>query len=35
MLYAFDAIQENVVNLKTDMLFELNISVDYIDADGD
>ena len=35
MLYAYDALQENVVKLKTEMLFDLNISVDYIDADGD
>jgi len=35
MLYAYDALQEGVVKLKTDMLFSLNISVDYIDADGD
>ena len=35
MLYAYDALQEGVVKLKTDMLFNLNISVDYIDADGD
>ncbi len=35
MLYTYDAIQENVVKLKTDMLSRLNIAVDYIDADGD
>ena len=35
MVYAYDAIQEGVVKLKTDMLFSLNISVDYVDADGD
>jgi len=35
MLYAYDAIQEGVVKLKTDMLHSLNISVDYFDADGD
>tara|TARA_B100000902_G_scaffold56944_1_gene63802 strand:+ start:6760 stop:7896 length:1137 start_codon:yes stop_codon:yes gene_type:complete len=35
MLQAYDAIQENTRNLKTDMLSALNIAVDYIDADGD
>ena len=35
MLYAFDAIQANVVLLKVDMLQKLNINVDYADADGD
>ena len=35
MLQAFDAVQVAVVSLKTDMLLLLNISVDYVDADGD
>jgi hypothetical protein len=35
MLYTYDAVQEVVIELKTEMLFSLNISVDYIDADGD
>ena len=35
MLQAYDAIQENTRNLKTDMLSILDIAVDYIDADGD
>ena len=35
MLLAFDALQTIVVNLKTDMLSNFNISVDYTDADGD
>ena len=35
MLEAYDAIQEGVVFLKTDMLSLLSISVDYMDADGD
>ena len=35
MLICYDAIQEAVVLLKTDMLQNLNINVDYIDADGD
>jgi len=34
-LQAYDAIQEVVVLMKVDMLQSLNISVDYIDADGD
>ena len=35
MLLAFDALQSIVVNLKTDMLSNFNIAVDYTDADGD
>ena len=35
MLIAYDVIQANVVFLKVDMLQVLNISVDYVDADGD
>jgi len=35
MLEVYDAIQEGVVYLKTDMLSLLSISVDYMDADGD
>ena len=35
MLEAYDAIQEGVVRLKTNMLSILGISVDYFDADGD
>ena len=35
MLQAFDALQTIVVNLKTDMLSNFNIAVDYTDADGD
>lgn len=35
MLSAYDALQRNVVNMKVDMLQALNISVDYVDADGD
>ena len=34
-LYTYDAIQEGVVKLKTDMLSVLSIAVDYVDADGD
>jgi len=35
MLEAYDAIQQAVVRLKTNMLSILGISVDYYDADGD
>jgi len=35
MLEAYDALQVITVLLKTDMLSALNISVDYVDADGD
>lgn len=35
MLETFDALQVITVLLKTDMLSALNISVDYVDADGD
>jgi hypothetical protein len=35
MLNAYDELQRNVVYLKVDMLQALNISVDYVDADGD
>ena len=35
MLEAYDAVQKNVVKLKVDMLYELKVSVDYADADGD
>jgi len=35
MLTTYDRLQQNVVFLKVDMLQALNISVDYVDADGD
>ena len=35
MTSTYDALQENVVFLKVDMLSALSISVDFIDADGD
>jgi hypothetical protein len=35
MLETFDELQKNVVLMKVDMLQAMNISVDYIDADGD
>ena len=34
MLKTYDVIQAGVVMLKVDMLQKLNISVDYVDADG-
>ena len=35
MLITYDVIQANVYLLKVDMLQKLNISIDYVDADGD
>ncbi len=35
MLETYDELQKNVVLMKVDMLQAMNISVDYIDADGD
>ena len=35
MLEVYDDIQAGVVRLKTNMLYTLNISVDYVDSDGD
>ena len=35
MLEAYDALQHVVVDLKTDMLISMQITVDYVDADGD
>lgn len=35
MTQTYDALQVNVVYMKVDMLQALNISVDYVDADGD
>ena len=35
MLEAYDALQKVVVDLKTDMLISMQITVDYVDADGD
>ena len=35
MLETFDVIQECVPLMKVDMMSALNISVDYVDADGD
>jgi hypothetical protein len=35
MLEAYDALQDAVVLLKVDMIQAMNISIDYVDADGD
>tara|TARA_B110000091_G_scaffold164060_1_gene175196 strand:+ start:329 stop:1444 length:1116 start_codon:yes stop_codon:yes gene_type:complete len=35
MLETYDALQKVVVDLKTDMLISMQITVDYVDADGD
>lgn len=35
MLNTYDELQKNVVYLKVDMMQALNISIDYVDADGD
>ena len=35
MLAAYDALQQNVVYTKLDMMQALNISIDYVDGDGD
>ena len=35
MLESYDALQQVVVDLKTDMLISMQITVDYVDADGD
>nr|WP_294939054.1 imelysin family protein [uncultured Flavobacterium sp.] len=35
MLTAYDELQRNVTYFKTDMMPALNITIDYVDADGD
>ena len=35
MLEAYDALQQNVVYFKLDMMQALNITIDYVDGDGD
>lgn len=35
MLTAYDAIQQNVIYTKLDMMQALNITIDYVDGDGD
>lgn len=35
MIAAFDALQQNVIYFKLDMMQALNITIDYVDGDGD
>lgn len=35
MLTMYDALQQNVIYLKLDMMQSLNITIDYVDSDGD
>lgn len=35
MLAAYDALQQNVIYTKLDMMQALNITIDYVDGDGD
>lgn len=35
MLNAYDALQQNVVYLKVDMISALSLTIDYVDGDGD
>lgn len=35
MLNAYDVLQQNVVYIKLDMMQALNITIDYVDSDGD
>ncbi|NRA94125.1 MAG: peptidase M75 superfamily protein, partial [Psychroserpens sp.] len=35
MTEAYDALQAAVVLLKVDMIQAMNISIDFVDADGD
>lgn len=35
MIAAYDALQQNVVYFKLDMMQALNITIDYVDGDGD
>jgi predicted lipoprotein len=35
MILAYDALQQNVIYTKLDMMQALNITVDYVDSDGD
>jgi hypothetical protein len=35
MLEAYDVLQQNIVYLKLDMMQALNITIDYVDGDGD
>lgn len=35
MILSYDALQQNVIYIKLDMMQALNITIDYIDGDGD
>jgi glutamine amidotransferase-like uncharacterized protein len=35
MISSYDAIQQNIVYIKLDMMQALNITLDYVDSDGD
>lgn len=35
MITAYDALQKNVIYIKLDMMQALNITIDYVDGDGD
>lgn len=35
MIAAYDALQQNVIYIKLDMMQALNITIDYVDGDGD
>jgi Na+-translocating ferredoxin:NAD+ oxidoreductase RnfD subunit len=35
MILAYDALQQNVIYTKLDMMQALNITIDYVDSDGD
>ncbi|MFV8328190.1 imelysin family protein [Flavobacterium sp. ZS1P14] len=35
MIAAYDALQQNVIYVKLDMMQALNITIDYVDGDGD
>ncbi|PWA08483.1 imelysin family protein [Flavobacterium laiguense] len=35
MIAAYDALQQNVINVKLDMMQSLKITIDYVDGDGD
>jgi hypothetical protein len=35
MILAYDALQQNIIYTKLDMMQALNITVDYVDSDGD
>jgi len=35
MIIAYDALQQNVIYTKLDMMQALNITIDYVDGDGD